>query len=466
MTTYRFGPFRLEKEPMLLWAHEHELPLGPKVVETLLALVENPGEVHGKAELLERIWPEGFVDEANLAQNVYVIRKALREHWPADCIQTVPRRGYRFSGSVSLVESAPATPQRRAGVVARRAACAAVIALAVLGVGLGTIQAAHPPAASAKLSPAGARLYAIGNYYWNQRTRTSILKSIRYFTAVTQSDPRDARGYAGLASAFAIEADYGYGSQPKRDEFARASAYAGRALTLDPRSAPALAVQGLTQMEAGRVRAGALEFQRAIAADPRYAPAHQWYGMSLLNAGQGVQAYHELQRAADLDPESVAATDWLSEAAYMDRRYREARDYARQTLDLSPQRYDAYNTLGMAYEALGDYASAISAYTTFGRSCTQCRGEAAALLAHAYAVMHNDAAAQAQLSMAQQALATQPVDPEDVVTALVAMGRRTEALHVLKHDSNQLVRGALAIDPRMDPVRGDARFQPYMQSPG
>jgi hypothetical protein len=58
------------------------------------------------------------------------------------------------------------------------------------------------------------------------------------------------------------------------------------------------------------------------------------------------------------------------------------------------------------------------------------------------------------------------VDPEDVVTALVAMGRRSEALRMLHEHQRLLFLGALAIDPRMDPVRGDKRFKQYTQGPG
>src|SRR5690348_15020042 len=102
MKIYRFGPFRLDRDRLLLSVGGEPLALGPKVVETVLALVEHPGEVLGKAELLDRVWPEGFVEEANLAQNIYVIRKALRAHWDRPAIETVPRRGYRFTEPVSV----------------------------------------------------------------------------------------------------------------------------------------------------------------------------------------------------------------------------------------------------------------------------------------------------------------------------------------------------------------------------
>jgi DNA-binding winged helix-turn-helix (wHTH) protein/tetratricopeptide (TPR) repeat protein len=469
MIVYRFGPFRLEKEPLLLRVGDAALPLGPKVVETLLALIEHPGQVLSKAELLSRVWPEGYVEEANLSQNIYVIRKTLRGYWDRSPIETVPRRGYRFTAPV-VGDDLPATapplehnrPRRR---LLLAGGLAAALVLAV-GVGMAHIATSRPSGTVAVLSPAGARLFAMGRYYWNQRTQSSVEKSMRYFEAVTRTDPHDARGYAGLASAAAIEGDYGYGSLPKRVWFDRTAMYAKHALELDPVSAPALSALGLAQDDEGHYGAGQADYRRAIAADPQYAPAHQWYGASLLRDGHRSQAYEELQKAANLDPESVAAVDWLAQAAYMARRYHDALSYARQALDLSPERYQVYDTIGMVYEALGDYRKAIDAYETLARSCASCRIQAAPLLAHAYAASHDNALALAQLHLARIGLAKQTIDPEDMVTALVAMGRRTEALRILHNPKDVPFPAVIAIDPRMDIVRGDRRFKPYIQSPG
>ena len=100
MSLYEFGPLQLDAERLLLLDRGVPIPIGPKVVETLLALIEHPGEVLTKSTLLTRIWPEGYVDEANLAQNIYVLRKCLRERWNVEAIETIPRRGYRFIAPV------------------------------------------------------------------------------------------------------------------------------------------------------------------------------------------------------------------------------------------------------------------------------------------------------------------------------------------------------------------------------
>ena len=78
MSLYQFGPFQLDAERLLLLDRGEPIAIGPKVVETLLALLEHPGELFAKNALLERIWPEGYVDEANLSQNIYVLRNTHR----------------------------------------------------------------------------------------------------------------------------------------------------------------------------------------------------------------------------------------------------------------------------------------------------------------------------------------------------------------------------------------------------
>jgi DNA-binding winged helix-turn-helix (wHTH) protein/Tfp pilus assembly protein PilF len=475
MTRYRFGPFRLDKDQLMLSLGAAPIALGPKVVETLLALVEHPGEILSKAELLHRVWPEGFVEEANLAQNIYVIRKALRVHWDCDAIETVPRRGYRFTAPVSieqlpaahlaepLLEEPPAPtplPRRRPPYGFVAAAAALVLAL---GIALDGVAHAHR-APDAGLSPEGARLYSMGKFYWNQRTADGVQKSLRYFTRVTGTDPRDPRGYAGLAVAYAIEGDYGYAPLTKPQAFARAKAFADRALALDSKSAEAHAALGLVEAKQHQTTAAQIEYRRAIALDPHYAPAHQWYGASLLGEGRGKEAYEELHEAAILDPESVATTDWLSEAAYMSRDYVRAIRYAQEALDLSPQRTDVYQFIGLAYEGLGNYRASVAAYKMYANSCVACGPQAAALLAHAYAASHDYAAAAAELSIAQAGMAKHRVDPEDVITALVAMGRRDQALKILRR-AHRPPAGVLAIDPRMDPVRDDARFRRFTQGP-
>ena len=97
---YSFDVFRVDPLERLLFKEDLEVPLTPKVFDTLLVLLENSSHVLTKQELMQKVWPDSFVEENNLAQNISVLRKAIGERF----IQTVPKRGYRFVGEVSTPE--------------------------------------------------------------------------------------------------------------------------------------------------------------------------------------------------------------------------------------------------------------------------------------------------------------------------------------------------------------------------
>ena len=95
---YSFDVFRVDPVERLLFREDREIPLTPKVFDTLIVLLENSSHVLTKQELMQQVWPDSFVEENNLAQNISILRKALGEQY----IQTVPKRGYRFVGDVKL----------------------------------------------------------------------------------------------------------------------------------------------------------------------------------------------------------------------------------------------------------------------------------------------------------------------------------------------------------------------------
>jgi DNA-binding winged helix-turn-helix (wHTH) protein len=98
---YAFGPFVLDAAQRRLSREGAPVSLTPKTYKTLLALIQNRGRVLSKEELLTEVWPDGFVDEANLPQQISTIRKALGEKpTQSRYIITVPGSGYRFGGEV------------------------------------------------------------------------------------------------------------------------------------------------------------------------------------------------------------------------------------------------------------------------------------------------------------------------------------------------------------------------------
>ena len=102
---YAFGEFRLNAEKLMLYKGSAEISLSPKVIRTLVVLVENAGQILSKDELMERVWEDSIVEEANLSQYLYLLRKTLGltpDGRPY--IETLRRRGYRFNGDVEITQ--------------------------------------------------------------------------------------------------------------------------------------------------------------------------------------------------------------------------------------------------------------------------------------------------------------------------------------------------------------------------
>lgn len=152
---YEFGNFQVLPANLLLLKDEQQLALTPKTVETLLALVERNGEIVTKHELMDRIWRDAAVEESNLTQYLYILRKELGTMPDGrPYIETLRRRGYRFNGQVrqlrngrdypamestngqSAGDPAKAAREPDGGRFARRAAFIVVAAIGCLLIGI------------------------------------------------------------------------------------------------------------------------------------------------------------------------------------------------------------------------------------------------------------------------------------------------------------------------------------------
>jgi eukaryotic-like serine/threonine-protein kinase len=108
---YKFGPFQVEPAERLLLRDGQPVPVTPKAFDTLLVLIENSGHLVLKEDLMKAVWPDSFVEEVNLSQNISQLRRALGDSPQGSrYIATVPGRGYRFAEKVHLVtEEEPET---------------------------------------------------------------------------------------------------------------------------------------------------------------------------------------------------------------------------------------------------------------------------------------------------------------------------------------------------------------------
>lgn len=103
-TVFQFGQFKLNEKQRLLLCGNQQVEIKAKDFDLLLVLLKNQPRLVTKQELMAAVWPESFVEEANLGVHVAQLRKILRQHSTTeDYIQTVHRHGYRFIGQVTLL---------------------------------------------------------------------------------------------------------------------------------------------------------------------------------------------------------------------------------------------------------------------------------------------------------------------------------------------------------------------------
>jgi DNA-binding winged helix-turn-helix (wHTH) protein/Tol biopolymer transport system component len=113
----QFGPFSIDTAERVLRRDGRTVPLTPKAFDVLAALIEQPGRLISKEELLQKVWPDTFVEESNLAYNVFALRKALGD--TADngqYIETIAKRGYRFTAPVTAASPGNGRPPSPEGV--------------------------------------------------------------------------------------------------------------------------------------------------------------------------------------------------------------------------------------------------------------------------------------------------------------------------------------------------------------
>jgi DNA-binding winged helix-turn-helix (wHTH) protein/Tfp pilus assembly protein PilF len=401
--SYGFGDFELDGAERVLRRNGEIVSLRLKPFEVLLVLLERRGRVVSKEELIERVWPDSFVDEANLARHVYTLRRALgerpRENGGQDhFIQTVPGRGYRFVASVRELDGeedergihelpaasgaapaaySPAKRWRLAGAIIKRWRSAAIALAALIAVvtaviyfskGAKVIGSIFPDRERERLAnrrnidPEAHQAYLKGRYQWNKRTSAGLRKAMEYFNEAIARDPNYAPPYSGLADCYSLMEGLAPTILPPNEAYPKAKQAAMKALRIDDQSAEAHASLGRIKLNYDWDWPGAeKEFKLAIQIDPNYPTAHQWYSVYLTYLGRHTEAIVEAQRAYALDPISLATSRDLAAVYYRARQYDQAIAQCQKMLDLDPQAYVRLRgVLELIYEQLGWYDQAVA----------------------------------------------------------------------------------------------------------
>jgi len=318
----------------------------------------------------------------------------------------------------------------------------------------------HVIAARPTESTEAHQLYLKGRYFWNKRTGNDLKKSIDYFQQAIAVDPNYALAYAGVADAYVWLPGYTAGTP--RDCYPKAKAAATKALQLDDTLAEAHTTLALAIWLYDFDSAQAIrEFQRAIELNPNYAIAHQQYGNNTLAAlGRFDDAIVEGKRAVELDPLSLVINTDLGSDYYYARRYDEAIAQLRKTLEMDPGFYIAHLVLGQVLDAKGARDAAIV-------ECQKARGlnddpSVLGVLARAYGLSGNKMEAEKILDQLKKLSQERYVSAYSFALTYLGLGDKEEALRWLEQSYQDRAGsdiGYIRVDPLLDPLRGDPRFE-------
>jgi serine/threonine protein kinase/Tfp pilus assembly protein PilF len=308
-------------------------------------------------------------------------------------------------------------------------------------------------------NPEAHELYLKGRFFWNKRTSSDLKTAIQYFNQAIEKDPRYALAYAGLADAYALLT--AYGAAPVSESIPKAEAAAKKALELDDTLAEAHTSLGLLFFYNFDFQSATKEFERAIALNPNYATAHHWHGLGPLRCvGDSDKAIAELKRALQLDPLSLIINADLGAGLVTSRRYDEAITQLRKTIAMDSHFYYAYLNLGKALQLNGQLDEAVTDYKK--ASALNDDSLVLGLLAQGYAKLGQREEALKTLEQLQQRATQRYVWNYTFALVHIALGENDKAIDFLERDYRDHADYELAlikVDPMLDPLRGDPRFE-------
>ena len=319
------------------------------------------------------------------------------------------------------------------------------------------------------VNPQAYELYWKGRYHWNQRRPEDLNQAIKYFQDAIKLDPQYALPYTGLADCYVLGNIL---RLPPKEAMPMAAEAARKALAIDNQLAEAHTSLAKIKLSYEWDWAGAeAEFKQAIQLNPGYATAHQWYGVYLTEMGRHHESLRERSTAQGLDPLSLSIATGFGRALYWARRYDESITQLQATIPKDPNYADTYWSLGLAYEQKRMHAEAISAFqraVELSRSSDFAEGkpEMLAVLAYAYAQAGKQSEARSILGeLKKTSTSQQYVSPYALSLIYIALNEKDLAFQSLgqafqERDENFI---HLKVDPRLDPIRTDARFQQLLQ---
>ena len=332
------------------------------------------------------------------------------------------------------------------------------------------VQAVVTPEEQARLgrarpvNPEAHEAYLKGRYSLHKQTEESIRKAIEFFNQAIAKDPGSAPAYAGLADSYsALRSVYA----APRDVMPKAKKAALKAVELDEALPEAHVSLGNVKFYYDFDWPDAeKEFQLALELNPNFADGHDAYATYLAAMERHAESAAHVERAEELDPLSLPILADAAWVFYCARQYDRAMEASRRAVELDPRFWPAYTYLGLAYEKMGRFPEAIAAL----EKARQLDDNTAIfeMLGGAYAASGRKDDARKVLSELTERSKQRYVCPYEVATVYVGLGEKESALQWLQKAEEDRADCVpwMRPDPKLDPLRGDPRFQDLMRRVG
>ncbi|HYK90846.1 MAG TPA: winged helix-turn-helix domain-containing protein [Acidobacteriota bacterium] len=320
---------------------------------------------------------------------------------------------------------------------------------------------------AARVNSDAYEVYLRARYFWNQRTESGLWKSIELFQHAIDIDPNSALPYAGLADAYLVLDGWTLEAAPLAEWTPKARAAAERALQLDPTLAEAHTVLAGVKHGSWDWDGAGFEYRRSIELNSNYAHAHHWYSQYLCELGRFDEGVEEAKLAHTLDPLNLLLGVDVGMRLYWARRYQEAIAPIRKTLELDSNFAVAHRFLGQVYEQNGMCNEAIAELRRAAELSKDNPIDMGAL-GHAYTVSGQRRQGMEILEKLRQLSQKRYVSSFEFALIYAGLGERDRAMQWLdrafrEHSAWML---HLKVDPRLDPLRSDPRFEDLMRRVG
>jgi TolB-like protein/tetratricopeptide (TPR) repeat protein len=324
-----------------------------------------------------------------------------------------------------------------------------------------------PLVQSTTRDPQAYRLYMRGRAHWYRRGIADLSAALAYFNQALDLDPNYALAYSATADVYNLLGAYDYGLAPPAQMYPAAREAAERALRIDPELAEAhAALANVLFNYDWDADAAEQRYRRAIRLNPGYGMARHWLSLLLAAGNRHDEAMQEIQTARELDPGSPVLTSSLARHHYFRGAYDRAIEEFHHAIDMDPYYVLAYLGAGLAWVQLEQYERALAEYQRAADIIGTTHPSTLALMGHAEGLAgRRDRAAAIRRQLTDLRAAGTYVAPHYLALVSLGLGDVRAALDFLEESLAERSAAILyaRIDPVVDPLRGEPRFQALIE---